>query len=530
MLNPKILTKAGARVSWWAMSADGELQPQVPPVRAALRGRATFLPWQFVKCVWLIAPMAATSVRAVLPEPDTVFHGAIAHEGVFVTAQDSNVLVEVRKEELGPAVATYRMGADPSLGDKYIVRAKLESKTPLVDADASNIGDSIYLVVIKGETIIGSSVQSLSSRGSFVNVNFGDVDSDGDGMSDSFETQYFGSSTAGSPTADSDNDGRPDKREFLQGTNPLVADGRHPADLSPADDALAINEVTAYTLAWQTGAPWAIEPLVIPISYVTRANLLWKAGESYVFDNEPPTNAPNWWVSAPAQGAALSLASPTGTEESSAEGRLVLSSLSSGKGSTVSKSNEMEGSVPARYSAGVPFQIKALAQPGSEVKVYAVEDRVPEGVLVREITEGGRWDSVNRKVKWGPYFDSEPRQLAYQVIPLESATGPLVFAGVGSFDGTDIVIPGLRTVGSGISEAPRSLTIRQQRREIHLEWTGEPGQTVTIQSSQDLATWLDVDTTIADDHGVVRLVRALSDDAAAVFFRARVQTTNASRP
>ena len=47
------------------------------------------------------------------------------------------------------------------------------------------------------------------------------VDTDGDGMPDAFEQQYFGSPTAGDPAADQDGDGMNNLNEFRTGTSPL---------------------------------------------------------------------------------------------------------------------------------------------------------------------------------------------------------------------------------------------------------------------------------------------------------------------
>jgi hypothetical protein len=55
-------------------------------------------------------------------------------------------------------------------------------------------------------------------------VRFAPPDADGDGMSDAFETQFFGSATAGDPAADSDGDGIPNLVEYYERTNPLVKD------------------------------------------------------------------------------------------------------------------------------------------------------------------------------------------------------------------------------------------------------------------------------------------------------------------
>jgi hypothetical protein len=52
------------------------------------------------------------------------------------------------------------------------------------------------------------------------------VDTDGDGLPDDWEQQYFNSTTAASATADSDGDGYSNYAEFVAGTNPVDAKDR----------------------------------------------------------------------------------------------------------------------------------------------------------------------------------------------------------------------------------------------------------------------------------------------------------------
>jgi hypothetical protein len=54
----------------------------------------------------------------------------------------------------------------------------------------------------------------------------GTADSDGDGLPDSWEQQYFGSPTAGIASADSDGDGMTNGEEYQAGTHPLNASSR----------------------------------------------------------------------------------------------------------------------------------------------------------------------------------------------------------------------------------------------------------------------------------------------------------------
>jgi glucose/arabinose dehydrogenase len=61
----------------------------------------------------------------------------------------------------------------------------------------------------------------------FVNgtlVRLAPQDADGDGMSDAFEAQHFGSATGGDPALDSDGDGAPNLAEYQAGLDPAVRD------------------------------------------------------------------------------------------------------------------------------------------------------------------------------------------------------------------------------------------------------------------------------------------------------------------
>ncbi len=59
-------------------------------------------------------------------------------------------------------------------------------------------------------------------------------DSDGDGLPNAWETQYFGSATAAVATEDSDGDGQNNQHEYLAGTNPKNGSSRFAASASSA--------------------------------------------------------------------------------------------------------------------------------------------------------------------------------------------------------------------------------------------------------------------------------------------------------
>jgi len=93
----------------------------------------------------------------------------------------------------------------------------------------------------------------------------------------------------------------------------------HDACVFPADAdgswSLSISEVTRYSAAWRNGALWPQPPNPIPISYVTWAANLWKAGETYHY--EPGRAAPQGWQPGPAPpaGAAPPISRPDGARQ-----------------------------------------------------------------------------------------------------------------------------------------------------------------------------------------------------------------------
>lgn len=71
-----------------------------------------------------------------------------------------------------------------------------------------------------------------------------------------------------------------------------------------------------------------------------------------------------------------------------------------------------------------------------------LEDAPPAGWTVTAISDGGAFDPVNEKVKWGPMFPPFPAEVTYDVMPNVDSTGSVCFAGLISVDGTDAPICG----------------------------------------------------------------------------------------
>jgi hypothetical protein len=95
---------------------------------------------------------------------------------------------------------------------------------------------------------------------------------------------------------------------------------------------------------------------------------------------------------------------------------------------------------PNEYTAEQPVRVCIAVEPDASTQVYAVEDSPPTGWTVDNINESGAWDSVNKKVKWGPFFDNQTRTLCYDATPPSGESGLKTFTGIYSADGADTPI------------------------------------------------------------------------------------------
>jgi len=432
--------------------------------------------------------LSPSIVRAEIPEPDNVLYGAITLGVTPVTAASTNVVVEARKTPTGPVVSSYRMGDNPAYGNSYSLEIPLEAFLPLSDTNASRVGALIYLNVRDNSGVRDTRTISVAQRGQLVRLDFTELDTDGDGIPDRWESQYFGSATSANPNADPDGDGRNNLQEFLAGTNPLVADGRHPADSDPSDNILSSVEADSYANAWLNGDTWPLLPTIIPIAYVTRAGLLAANGGSYVFTNSPATNAPNWWVNVPRAAA-------------TAQGR----------------TNVVNVTMPGSGTLQSPFTITVTARPDPAISAYAVEDQTPTGWEVFSISHGGAFDAANRKVKWGPFLDSGERALTYDIVPAGTA-GQFTFVGSGSFDGFNLSITGNRVIriGSILRWASASLDGANPRFVL----SGQASRAYLIQVSTNLIQWQTLQTISTDATGQYVLKPANLGSSPQSFYRA----------
>ncbi len=201
----------------------------------------------------------------------------------------------------------------------------------------------------------------------------------------------------------------------------------HPADTS-LNFELSINEVTAYAAAWRSGQTWPVPPNPIPIEYPTNAGYLWRNGEAYHYDGTQIP--PSCWVPGAATGSLSVIRSLSLRNQTSLKSHAALSAGTATR------------DLPDCYTPSFAMSISITVIPGQGTQVYAVEDSPPAGWTVSNINKNGGWDDVKKKVKWGPFFDSNNRTLTYKVTPPSGEVGQNAFSGIASFDGTNVTIGG----------------------------------------------------------------------------------------
>lgn len=264
----------------------------------------------------------------------------------------------------------------------------------------------------------------------------------------------------------------------------------HPADHQPADWTLSMSEVTAYGAAWRRGDSWLLPPNPIPIDYVTRAAFLWRGGECYRFDDR--ANPPLCWVSCGGSRGLSPAAAPAGPVAQ----RLL----------------------PVVFLPGEPLTVAIDIQPSEGTGAYAVEDAIPPGWAITAISNDGEYDGASGRVKWGPFFDSLPRTLSYQVTPPRTTSDPASFTGVSSFDGVSVPIAGQRELGEGCRLHVGTQPISGQ---FELTFAGRAGANFVLETSSDLISWTPW-TTVSNAHGGLRFFTLIQPDTPRCFFRARL--------
>lgn len=254
----------------------------------------------------------------------------------------------------------------------------------------------------------------------------------------------------------------------------------HPADRAPLDGRLDIGEMTAYASIWRRGGNWSVAPTTIPIEYMTRAGYLWRRGEQYWFDLAE-TNSPVWWKAGSGPG-------PGPARQAHLFG--------------VSADVEAIRRLPSNWAYPALLPVVVEVTPGAGASNYAVQEQIPQGWNARATDGVGSVDEVSRWIRWGPFFDSTPRTLRYEITPVSGAKPDFQFNGVFSVDGFNISVGGELGIPLNPSSQPSIRVLPwSPGADIVVEVTSAIGTSMTLEASDDLRAWIPVQSWVGKGDG-----------------------------
>jgi hypothetical protein len=262
---------------------------------------------------------------------------------------------------------------------------------------------------------------------------------------------------------------------IIESVNPT-----HPADTNQ-DKSIVLGELTAYAAAWKQGHTWPSGPSPIPMNFVTRAAMIWRHGEAYVFD--PSQGAPPLcWVPANQPGSPVNALGIASTERSAS----------------------------GDCSPGVSSTVHLTVSPSATVSSYAVEERIPAGWIVSNISNEGVFDPTTSVIRWGLFLDNTSRTLQYTITPPANVASIGHLGGSVSFDGVATEISGsARMVATdGTTTVHLDRCDRDANGDVTLQLSGAAGQIGTLESSTDLVNWTELKTVFLPDG-----VMTFSDDS-----------------
>lgn len=255
------------------------------------------------------------------------------------------------------------------------------------------------------------------------------------------------------------------------------AGGLHPADRSPADWSLNLDEVTAYGATWRTGGKWPVAPNPIPIDYVTRAGALWRGGEAYLLDPSAG-RAPVWWVNPTSAGprpTELNLDLPPDQLASNLDAVRVRRSFAAAE------------VVPAPEGG---YNLLVRLMPGDGVRAYAVEMAFDPKAGLSGASDGAVVDADLGVVRWGPFYDGENRTLTARLG--SGPAGAVLLKGVASFDGESTVLGLVELAGAAPGKvAPPRIAGTQKLADgsMQLFVIDDSGAGCEVEFSDDLHQW-----------------------------------------
>jgi len=163
------------------------------------------------------------------------------------------------------------------------------------------------------------------------------------------------------------------------------------------DGRISLCELIGYACSWILGCH-------DDISGVTRAAYIWRHGECYCWDD---ANG-NWYPSG-CDGAASVCCGGHGASSDNPHA----------PGKRSSHPDTVSGAIRPigndRYGKMSEYEVTVELRAPAGSSAAALELRVAKTWTVTSVSDGGAWDEVHQKVKWGPFFDDRTRTVTMTV-------------------------------------------------------------------------------------------------------------------
>lgn len=197
-----------------------------------------------------------------------------------------------------------------------------------------------------------------------------------------------------------------------------------------ADGRVTLRELIGYACAWMTGCN-------DDLAGMTRSAYIWRNGECYCWDE----GVQNWTTTscpAPDTGCCASSASGEPGPLGNATATVTSEKVAGGLRSTRDRSGDRLRQL----------LVSIRIEPPAGTSAAALEMSIPKGWTVTSASDGGAWDELHRKIKWGPFYDDDARSVTFGVrgpavrLPavinrVTAAVLPKGFSGTVSFDGVN---------------------------------------------------------------------------------------------
>ena len=231
----------------------------------------------------------------------------------------------------------------------------------------------------------------------------------------------------------------------------------HPADMND-DFEISTKEISSYALAWTKAQSWSREPADIPVTYVSRAAIIWVNGGYYDYD--PGKSEPSCWVSTNVKPASVELAADS---------------------VNVRTINVLEGKA----------YVSVEVIPAEGISVYFVEEQLPVvmNLNVTSISDGGKYVEARGLIRWS-FLDAEPRTLTYTLEPETGFSGIIPLNGEVTFDEETFITEGDTEANFGGGADVPVITAAYFGGML-IE--GTIGGTYVIEYSEDGVNWTQAD-------------------------------------